>query len=189
VLNVKFRGATEPDPIGEFSKFRDQYGIAGQPPAYSVHSEQGKATGGRYLLELAAEGNGWTGTIGQADLPQRLPIKVTGLNDKWTAAKVDLGKKEWYPLGIWQGAAYTEVDTKAGDQRLYIGNVVTADNPEVWVTLLPDNADGKTYVEVHNPTEGDLQVTVSVPVATWLAAKQAVKVAVPRESSVRAEVK
>ncbi len=189
VLNVKFRGAPSEDPIGEFTKFRDQYGIGGQPPAYSLRSTQGKGTSGRYLLELAADNSGWSGTIGQADLPQRLPIKVTGIYDKWTAAKVDLAKNEWYPLGVWQGAAYTTLDTKPGEQKLYIGNVVTADNPDVWVTLLPSNADGKTYVEVHNPTDTDLQVTVTLPVATFLAAKQEVEVAVPKMSTVRVELK
>ncbi len=185
VMNVKLRGAPSDDPIGEFSKFRDLYGIAGEPPAYSLRSTQGKGTSGRYLLELEADNYAWSGTIGPANLPQRLPIKVAGVNDKWTAAKVDLTKHEWYPLGVWQGAAWTTADLRAGEQKLYIGNVVTADNPEIWLTLLPANADGKTYVEVHNPTEADLQVTVSVPVTTFLAQKQQVPVAVPRLSSVR----
>lgn len=189
VMNVKFRGAPSADPIGEFTKFRDQYGIGGQPPAYGLRSTQGKATSGRYLLELAADKYGWSGMIGQADLPQRLPIQVTGINDKWTAAKVDLARNEWYPLGVWQGAALTTVDTKPGEQRLYIGNVVTADNPDVFVTLLPANADGKTYVEVNNPTDAEVTVTVTVPVATFLAGKQETKLTVPKLSTVREALK
>ena len=114
---------------------------------------------------------------------------MTGINDKWTAAKVDLAKNEWYPLGVWQGAAWTTVDTKAGDQKLYIGNLVTVDNADVWLTLLPSNADGKAYVEVHNPNEVDLPVTVSVPVATFLAAKQEIKIRVPKMSSISVELK
>ena len=189
LLNLKFHSGPSSDPIGDFTKFRDEYGIAGQPPAYSLHSTQGQGTASRYLLELAAENDGWSGTIGQAALPQRLPIKVTGVNDKWTAARVDLGKNEWYPLGIWQGAAYTSVDLLDGDQRLYIGNVVTADNPDVWLTLLPSNADGKTYVDVHNPTDAEVRVTVRVPAATFLAEKQEVKVTVGRMSTVRVALK
>jgi hypothetical protein len=189
VLNVKFRGGPGDDPIVEFTRFRDQYGIAGRRPAYSLVSTRGKATAQRYLLELAADQGGWAGTIGKAELPQRLPLRVTGINDKWTAAKVDLAKNEWYPLGVWQGAACTTVDTKAGDQKLYIGNLVTADNADVWLTLLPGNADGETCVEVHNPNEADLPVVVSVPVATFLAGKQDVKVRVPKMSSVWVELK
>lgn len=189
VLNVKLSGSASVDPIGEFTKFRDQYGIGGQPPAYSLRSTQGRGVSGRYLLELAAENYGWSGTIGQADLPQRLPIRVTGLNEKWTIAKVDMERNEWYPLGGWNGAAYTTVDTKAGDQKLYIGNVVMTDEPEVRLTLLPSNADGKTYVEVHNPTDADLTATVTVPVTTFLAVQQEIEVFVPRLSTVRAELK
>jgi hypothetical protein len=189
VLNVKFRGGPAADPIAEFTGFRDQYGIAGRRPAYSLVSTRGKATAQRYLLELADDEGGWAGTIGKANLPQRLPLRITGINDKWTAVKVDLAKNEWYPLGVWQAAACTTVDTKAGDQKLYIGNLVTADNAEVWLTLLPGNADGKTYVEVHNPSEADLPVTVRVPVATFLAGKQEVRIHVPRMSSVWVELK
>jgi hypothetical protein len=189
VLNLEFRGGPAANPIAEFTRFRDQYGIAGRSPAYSLVSTQGKATAQRYPLELAADQGGWAGTIGKADLPQRLPLRVAGINDKWTAAKVDPAKNEWYPLGVWQGAACTTIDTTAGEQKLYIGNLVTADNADVWLTLLPGNADGKTCVEVHNPNEADLPVRVSVPVATFLAAKQEITIRVPKMSSVRVELK
>lgn len=59
----------------------------------------------------------------------------------------------------------------------------------MWLTLLPSNADGKTYVEVHNPTETDRLVTVNVPVATFLACKQEAKMRVPKMNSVRVELK
>jgi len=116
-------------------------------------------------------------------------VRVTGLNDKWTAAKVDLDKGEWFPLGVWQGTACTTVDTKPRDQKLYLGNLVSADDPDVWLTLLPSNADGKTYVEVHNPTETDRLVTVNVPVATFLAGRQDAQIRVPKMNSVWVELK
>jgi hypothetical protein len=189
VLNLKFRGSPADDPIADFTRFRNQYGIGGRAPTYTVVSTQGKVTAQRYLLELAADQGAWAGTLGKADLPQRLPVRVAGINDKWTAAKVDLARNEWYPLGVWQGAAYTTLDASAGDQDLFIGNPVVADNADVWLTLLPNNADGKTYVEVHNPTATDSSVTIRVPVATFLAGKQEVKVRVPRMDSARVELR
>ncbi|HEY3396822.1 MAG TPA: hypothetical protein VGM19_04100 [Armatimonadota bacterium] len=189
VLNVKFRGAPSDDPIGEFSKFRDLYGIAGQPPAYSVTSTQGKPLSGRYLLQLQADKGGWAGTLGQAALPQRLPVAVTGVNPQWTVAKLDLTAREWFPLGVWKDTTYTTVDLKTGPQKLYVGNVVTCNQPEMWLTLLPANADGKTYVEAHNPTAGELTVQVTVPVASFLAAQQTVSATVPAGASVRLELK
>ncbi|HEY3418666.1 MAG TPA: hypothetical protein VGM23_17455, partial [Armatimonadota bacterium] len=185
VAILKTKYSTGEAAVTEFLQFRDAFGIGGKPPAYTVTSTQGKVTANRYLLELAAERNGFQGTISPANLPQRLPVKITGLNEKWTAATVDLARKQWFPLGVWQGAAYTTIDTTAGEHQLFIGNLVTADNPDVLLTLLPDNADGNTYVEVHNPTEKAVQVTVSVPVATFLAGKQSVPVTVERGGSRR----
>ena len=189
MLNLKFRGGPSADPLAEFACFREQYGIGGGRPAYSLLSTQGQATSQRYLLELAADQGGWAGTIGQADLPQRLPVRVTGLNDKWTAAKVDLDKGEWFPLGSLAGHRLHNRGHQAARQKLYLGNLVSADDADVWLTLLPSNADGKTCVEVHNPTETDRLVTVNVPVATFLAGKQEAQIRVPKMNSVWVELK
>ncbi|MHB9133371.1 MAG: hypothetical protein ACYDBB_20075 [Armatimonadota bacterium] len=188
ILNVKMLGTGE-GAFTEWKSFRDLYGIAGGKPAYTATATQGTITSSRYLLELAAKDYGFSGAISKAELPQRLPVKVSGLNEKWTAAKVDLERKQWFPLGVWQGAAYTTVNTKEGDHTLYLGNLLTTDNPDVTLTLLPANADGITYVEIHNPTDKDLTVTVNVPVSTFLAAKQSVQAAVGRTSSERIALK
>ncbi|MHB9022577.1 MAG: hypothetical protein ACYC7E_00150 [Armatimonadota bacterium] len=188
VAILKTKSSTGEGAVAECLKFRDSFGIGGKSPAYTVTATQGKVTATRYLLELAAERHGFQGTISKAALPQRLPVKVTGLNEKWTAARVDIAKKQWFPLGVWQGAAYLSLDTTEGDQQLYIGNLVTADNPDVFLTLLPANADGKVYVEVHNPTEKAVPVTVTVPVTTFLASKQNVQVTVEGGCSKRVEL-
>jgi len=166
-------------------RFRDAFGIAGGKPAYTVTPTQGSVVSTRYLLELAAQDWGSTGAIARANLPQRLPIRVTGLNPKWTAGKVDLERKEWYPLGVWQGAAFTTLDTTEGDHRLYLGNLVTTDNPDLVLTLLPANADGSTLLDVHNPTDRAATAKVRVPVTTFLAKAQEREVTVPPMSSIR----
>jgi hypothetical protein len=175
--------------FAEWERLKDIYGIAGGKPAYAVTATQGSVTSTRYLLELAADKYGFAGTIGKSELPQSLPVKVTGLNSKWTAARVDLTRKQWFPIGVWDGAAYIALDPALGEQNLFIGNLLTADNPDVFLTLLPANADGKTYVEVHNPTEKEVTTKVNVQVATFLADKQEQTVTVAGGASVNVELK
>ena len=38
VVTLKFRSGPADDPIAEFTRFRDHYGIGGQQPTYSVAS-------------------------------------------------------------------------------------------------------------------------------------------------------
>jgi hypothetical protein len=188
LVNLKTKGTQTEAILANWIRFRDQYGIGGKSPGYAVTAKQGSVAKSRFLLELVAHKYGFQGTIGQADLPQRLSIKISGLNPKWTAAKVDLVRQQWFPLGVWDGAAYTTVDTTEGEHQLYVGNIVTCDNPDVWLTLLPANADGKTRVDVHNPTDQDVTVIVCIPVATSLAAQQSFTVAVPKGTTVRREL-
>lgn len=190
LLNLKTPSAGDA-AFAEWTRFRDAFGIAGGKPAYAVTPTQGKVVSTRYLLELAAENSGWEGTIGKAELPQNLPAKITGLNDHWTAARVNGETKEWFPIGVVGGTAYTTVDPRTADQKLYIGNLVTADKPDVWLTLIRDSGKEKdpVVVDVHNPTAKDLEVNVTVPVATFLAEKQTVKATVPKGSTVQVGLK
>ncbi|MHB9022732.1 MAG: hypothetical protein ACYC7E_00945 [Armatimonadota bacterium] len=188
VLSLKVGDRLADDvAIAACLRFRDTFGLTGQAPAYSIKPTQGQVISSRYLLTLQAKDSGFHGTIPQTDLAQRLPIMVNGVNEKWTAGKVDAARKEWYPLGVWEGATYTTVDTREGAHTLYIGNVVIADHPDVWVTLLSANTDGKTLVDVHNPT--DRPLTVTVRMAPAIAAWQTGKLTVPPRSTIQAELK
>ncbi|MHB9025289.1 MAG: Ig-like domain-containing protein [Armatimonadota bacterium] len=182
--------------IAEWSGFRNAYGIKdGAPTTYAVTPTQGSVTAKRYLVELAAGNYGFKGVISQS-LPdqllrQRLPIKITGLNPQWTAAKVDLVNNKWFPLPVLaDGSAYTTVDPDLGASTLYLGNLVTVDNANVSATLLPANADGNLYVDLHNATGSDAaNVHITVPVATYLAPVQTTApVTVPHGSTVRVQL-
>jgi hypothetical protein len=180
VLCVRIGDRLTPDQaLAGALRFRDGFGVTGGTPGYAVSAEQGKVLSTRYILNLEATDFGFSGTIAKADLPQRLPVKVSGLNGKWTVAKVDLERNQWFPLGAWNDTAYTTVDTRQGSHRLYIGNVLTTDNPDLRLTLLPANADGTTVADVHNPTEQPVTATLRVPVASFLAKVQTVPVTVP----------
>ncbi len=188
VLAVKLSETGAP-AVTAWLAFRDAYGVAGKAPAYTITLTQGTVVDTRYLLELAAKDGGVTGTFSKTALPNVLPVKVTGLNDKWTAGVVDLEHPTWRPLGIRDGIGYATLDLRDGAHRYYLGNLVACDHQDVEVTLLPHNADGITAVEVHNPTEKPVTVTVRVPVATFLADKQAVTLTVPAGATTRMNLK
>ena len=186
VLNLKTQTGWTGDALrGNWVSFRDAYGIGGKPPAYVVSPERGAVHSSRYLLHLQTDGGAFQGTVrGLSALPQRLPVQITGLNERWTAAAVDLDGRRWFPLGVWQKSAFTTLDPRDGDQRLFIGNLVTTEHPELWLTLLPGNAEGSTRVDVHNSTDKPVTATVRVPVTTFLAAAQEQPVNVPAGGTV-----
>ena len=187
ILIAKMPRNEEPG-LRAWQEFARQYGLTGEP-AYTPEVTQGKLLSTRYALELQADGAGAAVRIPQANLPQRLPIIVRGLNPNWTVARVDLQRRQWFPLGVWNGATYTTVAPADGNQDLFIGNLLTCGNPELFLTLLPANADGKVYADVHNPTDNEITTEVTVPVASFLAAAQRVPVVVAPGSSLRVELK
>ncbi len=57
----------------------------GVSPAYTVQPVIGKVRDICFSLNLDAEDYGFRGAISKAALPIRLPIKVYGLNKRWSA--------------------------------------------------------------------------------------------------------
>jgi hypothetical protein len=173
----------ETDLPGEWSAFRDAFGVAGKAPAYALTVTRGKVLDTRYLLEFAADNGQVRVSIGQANLDQRLPMRITGLSDHCTAAIVNNTRKEWLPIGVTPLEAFATVDTRPGASDLFIGNLVRSDAPALWCTVLPE---GNGFViDVHNPTEGAIQATLTVPDGLWMLKPGAKTVTVPAGETIR----
>lgn len=183
LLLFKFRMAPE-DAEAALLKMRDGFGLADGKPAYALEVTRGEALDRRYLLRVAAEEGGARLRLPAADLQQRLPIRVEGLADNTTAGVIDFGRNEWKPLDVIDGALYTTLDTQRGDHDLYIGNLLACDHPDLRLTLLPANADGRTVIKVHNPTETAITANIFVALDSFLAKPQVVEAAVLPKSSV-----
>jgi len=183
-------GLTEDEIVADWIKYRDGYGLAGQPAAYQLTVSQGAVvpTPARYPLAVKAINGGFQAKVSGGQLPLRLPVEVRDLNPRWTAGKVDLAKNEWFPLYVRDSTAYTTINPRERN-HFYIGNLVTANHPGVFVTLLPHNDDGTVKVEVHNPTKSKLVVQVTVPISTFLAAAQTVSLTVAKGHSFRVTLK
>lgn len=102
-----------------------------------------------------------------------LPVRVMGMNDKWSAVCYDKSRKVSRPIGVYQGIAYARFDPYYNQQLdMAVGHPVVADNPDIVISVavLGDNkypaktsgdaVSGSTYsVQVNNPTDKDLKVT------------------------------
>lgn len=104
-----------------------------------------------------------------------LPVRVMGLNDKWSAVCYDKTRKQSRPIGVHQGIGYARFDpdyNKLTD--VAVGHPVVADNPDVVIKVAvlgdkkyPTKKNGSyfrggTYsVQINNPTDKDLNVTLT----------------------------
>ena len=84
----------------DWEHFAKTMGFRGKP-AYQVQDVKvGKVKGMKFLLELEPSDGGFVGTVTQADLPIRLPIRLADMNPNWTFAYFDLDRKEWFPSAV-----------------------------------------------------------------------------------------
>ena len=131
---IAFRGrcGMQNGGVREIEELRDGLGI-GVSPAYRVNVKQGNIRGRAVSLDVAAEHGGFSATISRAKLPLRLPIRIWGLTDKWTAGIYDRSAKRWNPFGIvaGEGVGYVSLDTSKADSDVFIGNLVQCDNPHL----------------------------------------------------------
>ena len=169
----------------EIEAFRQAFGLGGGKPAYEVKPRSGSVLSTQYVLELQAQNGGFGGVITKANLPTRLPIRVRGINPNWTCGIVERTEKWWLPLGTLDGVAYAALDTKA-DRDVWIGNVVTCDQPALVLTLLPDG-EGNFSIDVHNPTDKELTATVQTVPEWTLSPALTKQVTVPAGSNVMIE--
>jgi len=111
-----------------------------------------------------------------AGLKLVLPVRVMGMNDKWSAYCYDKVRKQARPIGVHDGVAYARFDPEYHElTHAAVGHPVIADHKGVVILLsvLGDekyparDKDGKLFygglyrLQVNNPTDKDLTVTLT----------------------------
>jgi hypothetical protein len=130
--------------------------LANREPAYTVTARRGQVRGTQFFLDLQAEGGAFAGTISRAWLGMRVPVRLWGLNHRWTACVWRKGIPDQILAPITprtddQPAYFLlDLEQEAGD--LFLGNVVTCERPDVWLRVL-QRSDGGFDVLAHNPGE------------------------------------
>ncbi len=133
-------------------RFFADFGMnAAGTPSYKTDLKAGKIVSQRYILDVdGADKQCMTGVI-DGKLISTLPIRVGGLNDRWSAYLLDRKEKRMRPVGMFEGKAWAVVKLK-GALDLFVGHPVVCDNPELSIQVTR-TGDDAWRVEMHNPTD------------------------------------
>jgi len=130
--------------------------LADKQPAYTVAPTVGKVLGSQFHLDLETQGGVFAGTISRTFLGTRLPVRVHGLNPRWTATvwRKDAANQILLPIVPRpdDGPAHLSLDLEKEYGELFVGSVVTCDTPALWLRVL-QRSDGGFDVVAHNPGE------------------------------------
>jgi hypothetical protein len=145
----------------DWERFVRTMGFRG-PPGYEVKDvKTGRVKSQKLLLALEPADGAFLGTVGAADLPMRLPVRVAGMNPNWTFGWFDLDRRQWHPSAIDRDIrqGFFTLDTRRGNHRLFAGHPVLADNPETRIAAF---SDGKSEVcaAVNNVGDAPMPVTI-----------------------------
>jgi hypothetical protein len=139
-------------------RFYHDFGLDDGVPGYTTDLQAGRVTGQRYFLDLdgsqeqCASGK-LTGTPVSS-----LPVRVAGLNDRWSAYLLDRAQGKARPVGMFEGRAWATVSLK-GSLDLFVGHPVVADSRDVALQVTQAGEAGWS-IEVHNPTDKPVRVTL-----------------------------
>ncbi len=204
-------GGFSSDPNDRFIQdITEKLGLCGKT-AYSVVPEKGEVVDKTFTLKLHSAQKSFSGKVRAAKLPFNLPVLISGLNPNWDAGILYKGENtllipEWSVTRYNQllvnqnakkfidelqripvlpdGTGFLQVDTEFGDRNVFIGNLLTADNPDIRLTLL-DSRPGKQAFEAHNPTDKPITCTVKPGKGFGLLGEFTRKITVPAGSSLR----
>ena len=160
-------------------------GIKGYPIAMKV----GTVVNAMFFFTAEAANQEAVFTLGPQDLIIELPIMVKGLEDNGCAA-VYSGLRPWFRfVPVVDGAAVFQYPIEKADE-LWAGNIFAADKKDIKLTLIMDGqAPGKSpFLEVHNPTDKDIETTLRSPKNTPVFGGMSSSVKVPAGDSVRLQI-
>ena len=150
------KGSSFADP----EKWLSAMGFADKAP-FTLRLTRGKLEALRYLAEIRPEHFGTAGeVVGNADLPYWVPLHLTGMNANWPAGMWREDGSIRYS-SVFEGAAYPRLDvSKKG--KFYAGHLLTAGNPDLVLSIIKWDAQ-TIKVEVHNPTNAQIDTTIATP--------------------------
>lgn len=189
VMKYRFAFGEFADPVAGSLKLEDTvraFNLGGGVGGYPVQMKVGQVADAVYFFTAQAVGNEAQFTLGPRSTMIDLPIRVRGLVDNGCAA-IYSTKRPWLRfVGVVGDTAYLQEPIEKANE-MWIGNVFVADNPAVKLTLVVDGqAPGAApFLEVHNPTDKELTVTVRSPEHTPVFGGKSAKVTVGAGESVK----
>ena len=121
------------------------------------------------------------------------PIIVDGVNPNASAFLYRKDQGLIRPVGTYDGKAYCQVPASMTHAELVVGNLLTADNPDLRITAVRETDDqgrptGVWMVEGHNPTDRQITATVAPTPVFDLLETGGRKVTIEPKSSVDFQV-
>lgn len=178
------------ETIKKLQDIGESFGIGGGDRGVKATLTTGSLVGREMFLALKAQGNEVALKVDPRETIVDLPISVAGVEDNGCAA-VYSSTRPWLRwVGVAEGKAWLQENVDQGAQ-LWIGNAFVCDNKDVKLTLVDQGqAEGKApFLEVHNPTDKALQVTVSSPAHCPVYGGKTMKVSLPAGATVKVDVK
>jgi hypothetical protein len=178
--------ARELPNTADWDDFAQAMGLRGDPPYQVTSIKAGQVKGTRFLLELIPSDGAFVGTVSQANLPIRLPVRVANMNPNWTFAWFDLDRKEWYPSALDRAISqgFFTFDTGRGAHRFFAGHPVLADNPDLRMAVFSD-AKSEISADLNNVSENKITATVRLNPALGPAEPVKVELASGETKSVK----
>jgi hypothetical protein len=150
------------DPAALAAQIAKDYGLSGEP-AWKFAPQQGQVGAPDYPVSLeAGPGHCFKGRVtGVANLPGNLGVTVSGLRDNWTAFYQTQGAGgQTRIISVEKGLGYAVVRAEDEGKVLFIGHPLTADNPNLSLTVARTGDWKKWVAEIHNPTDQPITATV-----------------------------
>ncbi len=182
-------------------------GLTGPAP-YGPALTRGKLDGVAYVAACTADVFGVAGEVPpDPSLSYRLPLRIAGLNVNWPTglwrpAAVDGGldyqqvpgdpalpttltkpEEDLVPFGVFEQSGWALLDVAQGG-AFYAGHLVIAGDSRLRISLLRWTAEGM-FLEVNNPTDGQIDTTVQTPPEITNRYRLDQKVSVPPGTSQR----
>lgn len=189
VLSYRFGVATLNDrrvSNALLEDLRRAWNLDGRRGGYPVTVRCGRLVDAEFFLTLQADGREVAVDLGPREMICDLAIRVRGLADNGCAAVFSSRNPFFRFIAVAGETAYLQEPTEKR-AALWIGNVFTAADPRVKLTLVQlGQAPGKApFLEVHNPAAEAIRTVISSPPHTPLFGGFRREVAVPAGSSIR----
>lgn len=169
VMSYRFGVATVADTRSDSNDLLEHMvkamNLGGGHDGYPVEMKVGELKDAVFFFTAAAKDGEALFTLGPQSLLIDLPIRVQGIEDNGCAAihSTKLPRFRFIPVDEKGTGWLTEpIDQK---NEMWIGNVFLSDNKNIKLTLVVDGqAEGqKPFIEVHNPTDAEIETTLSSP--------------------------
>ncbi|MBI4023413.1 MAG: hypothetical protein HY360_00425 [Verrucomicrobia bacterium] len=161
----------------------------GHTNGYPFVMKAGAFVDGRFFFTAMADKNETVLTIGPRDLIIDLPFRIKGLEDNGCVAVYSRIRPWFRFVPVVKGVAFFQEPILPANE-LWVGNILVCDNKDVKITVVTDGLkDGnKPFVELHNPTDKQLDVSVISPPNTPQLGGLSERVTIPAGNTCRLEI-